>query len=84
MAKSLAYLQMLARERRPSRRHELMRALTDLFLESPHRLTARDIEATDGLDALHQVEAQVLVQALEDASPSVIAPVSGKAGSQSA
>ncbi len=47
MAKSLAYLQMLARERRPSRRHELLRALTDLFFESRDGLTARECELFD-------------------------------------
>jgi uncharacterized protein (DUF2336 family) len=47
MAMSLAYLQMLARERRPSHRHELLRALTDIFLESHQPLTARECELFD-------------------------------------
>ncbi len=34
MATSFAQLQMLARERLPGRRHELLRALTDVFFES--------------------------------------------------
>lgn len=34
MAMSLAQLQMLARERLPTRRHELLRALTDVFFET--------------------------------------------------
>jgi len=47
MAMSLAYLQMLARERQPSQRHELLRALTDIFLEAPQPLTARECELFD-------------------------------------
>jgi uncharacterized protein (DUF2336 family) len=39
MTLSVTQLQMLARERLPVRRRELLRALTDAFLESVHRLS---------------------------------------------
>jgi uncharacterized protein (DUF2336 family) len=76
MAKSLAYLQMLARERRPSRRHELLRALTDLFLESPHRLTARECELFDEVvdKVLDEVEPLARQELAERLAPRRDAP----------
>src|SRR5216683_3093211 len=42
MAVSVTQLQMLARERLPGKRHELLRALTDAFFDSAHRLSVKE------------------------------------------
>jgi uncharacterized protein (DUF2336 family) len=42
MAMSLTQLEMLARERLPGKRHELLRALSDAFFDSAHRLSAKE------------------------------------------
>jgi uncharacterized protein (DUF2336 family) len=42
MPVSLANLQMLARERLPAKRHELLRALTDAFFDSADRLSTNE------------------------------------------
>jgi uncharacterized protein (DUF2336 family) len=49
MAVSLAELQMLARERLPGKRHELLRALTDAFVDTASELTARERELFDDI-----------------------------------
>ena len=42
MAVSVTQLQMLARERMPGKRHELLRALTDAFFDSVHGLSVKE------------------------------------------
>jgi len=42
MAVTVAQLQMLARERLPEKRHELLRALTDVFFESARGLSTKE------------------------------------------
>jgi uncharacterized protein (DUF2336 family) len=42
MAVSVTQLQMLARERLPGKRHELLRALTDAYFDSAHGLSVKE------------------------------------------
>jgi uncharacterized protein (DUF2336 family) len=87
MAMSLAYLQMLARERRPSHRHELLRALTDIFLEAPQPLSARECELFDEvvdsiLDDVEPLARQELAERLaprRDAPRRVVVRLAGDA-----
>jgi shikimate kinase len=46
---------------------------SDQAIEASHGLNAREIEARDGLDRLHELEAEELLAALASAQPSVIA-----------
>lgn len=87
MAMSLAYLRMLARAREPSQRHELLRALTDMFFESPRPLTASECDLFDEvvdkvLDEVEPVARQELAERLapcRDAPRRVVVRLAGDA-----
>ncbi len=85
MAMSLAQLQMLARERLPTKRHELLRALTDVFLEtSPEwraqeRVLFDDIVETvlDEVEPLARQELAERLAARADAPHRVVVRLAG-------
>jgi uncharacterized protein (DUF2336 family) len=76
MAMSLARLQVLARERIPVKRRELLRALADVYFDSSYRLSDRERELFDDIveKVLDEVEPLARRELAERLAPRFDAP----------
>jgi len=85
MAVSVTQLQMLALERLPGKRHELLRALTDAYFDSAHGLNDKEralfddiVERVlDDVEPLARQELSERLAAFPDAPPRVVVRLAG-------